>query len=185
MISRRACEFLPNCLAGTNRIGIWSRIPYIPREKVLDQIDRRLLTALQADSSSSIAELAERVGTSTSACHRRIKSLEAAGLIAGYSAVLDPQRLGLKVQVFVEITLTSQSREAMDRFEQAVGTFDDILECHLMSGSADYVLRIAARDLEQFDHIHRECLSRLPGVSAMRSSFAIRTIKRWRGYPVG
>lgn len=151
----------------------------------MDQIDCRILGALQQDSSRSIADLAERVGTSTSACHRRIKSLEAAGLIAGYSAVLDPHRLGLKLQVFVEITLTSQSREAMDRFEEAVGRFDDILECHLMSGTADYILRIAARDLEQFDRIHRECLSRLPGVSAMRSSFAIRTIKRWQGYPTG
>lgn len=151
----------------------------------MDQIDRRILAALQSDSSCSIADLGERVGASTSACHRRIKSLEAAGLITGYAAVLDARRLGLKLQVFVEITLTSQSREAMDRFEQAVGTFDDILECHLMSGSADYILRIAARDLDQFDHIHRECLSRLPGVSAMRSSFAIRTIKRWQGYPIG
>lgn len=151
----------------------------------MDQIDRRLLSALQADSSRSIADLAERVGASTSACHRRVKSLEAAGLITGYAAVLDARRLGLKLQVFVEINLTSQSREAMDRFEQAVGTFDDILECHLMSGSADYILRIAARDLDQFDRIHRECLSRLPGVSAMRSSFAIRTIKRWQGYPIG
>lgn len=149
----------------------------------MDLIDQQLALALQQDSSRSIAELAELVGTSTSACHRRIKSLEAAGLIRGYSAVLDPQRLGLTLQAFVEITLTSQSREAMDRFEQAVGDFDDILECHLMSGSADYILRIAARDLEQFDRIHRECLARLPGVSAMRSSFAIRTIKPWRGYP--
>ena len=151
----------------------------------MDPIDRRILAALQADSSRAIAELAEQVGASTSACHRRIKSLEAVGLITGYSAVLDPRKLGLNLQAFVEITLTSQSREAMDRFEQAARTFDDILECHLMSGSADYVLRIAARDLEQFDQIHRECLSRLPGVSAMRSSFAIRTIKRWQGYPAG
>lgn len=149
----------------------------------MDSIDRLIATALQTDSSRSIAELADIVGTSTSACHRRIKSLEAAGLIRGYSAVLDPHRLGLTLQAFVEITLTSQSREAMDRFEQAVGDFEDILECHLMSGSADYILRIAARDLEQFDRIHRECLARLPGVSAMRSSFAIRTIKPWRGYP--
>lgn len=149
----------------------------------MDIIDRQLIQALQADSSRSIAELAELVGASTSACHRRIKSLEAAGLIVGYSAVLDPHRLGLSLQAFVEITLNSQSRDAMDRFEQAVGDFDDILECHLMSGNADYILRIAARDLEQFDHIHRECLARLPGVSSMRSSFAIRTIKRWRGYP--
>jgi DNA-binding Lrp family transcriptional regulator len=148
----------------------------------MDAIDRQLAQALQADSSRSIADLAELVGTSTSACHRRIKSLEAAGLIMGYSAVLDPHRLGLKLQAFVEITLNSQSREAMDQFELAVGHFDDILECHLMSGSADYILRIAVRDLEQFDRIHRECLSRLPGVSSMRSSFAIRTIKRWQGY---
>ena len=151
----------------------------------MDQIDRRIIHALQTDSSRSLAELAEKVGASTSGCHRRIKSLESAGLILGYSAILDPQRLGLSLQAFVEITLTSQSREAMDRFEQAVGDFDDILECHLMSGNADYILRIAARDLEQFDLIHRECLSRLPGVSSMRSSFAIRTIKRWSGYPTG
>lgn len=151
----------------------------------MDDIDRRLISALQNDSARSIAELSEHIGTSTSACHRRIKSLEAAGLIVGYSAVLDPHRLGLKLQAFVEITLTSQSREAMDRFEQAVTSFDDILECHLMSGNADYILRIAARDLEQFDHIHRDCLAKLPGVSAMRSSFAIRTIKPWRGYPTG
>ena len=151
----------------------------------MDQIDRRIIHALQTDSSRSLAELAEQVGASASGCHRRIKSLESAGLILGYSAVLDPQRLGLTLQAFVEITLTSQSRETMDRFEQAVGDFDDILECHLMSGNADYILRIAARDLEQFDRIHRECLSRLPGVSSMRSSFAIRTIKRWSGYPTG
>ena len=83
----------------------------------LDIIDRRLVDALQRDSSRSIAELAEAVGTSASACHRRIKSLEAAGVIVGYSAQLDPHRLGLTLQAFVEITLNSQSREAMDRFE--------------------------------------------------------------------
>ena len=85
---------------------------------------------------------------------------------------------------FVEITLTSQSREAMDRFEAAVLLYDEVLDCHLMSGGADYLLRIASRDLEHYDHIHRDCLSRLPGVSAMKSSFAIRRIKRWQGYPL-
>ncbi|WP_428028064.1 Lrp/AsnC family transcriptional regulator [Altererythrobacter sp.] len=151
----------------------------------MDHIDRSILKALQLDSSRSIAELAEFVGASSSSCHRRIKSLEAAGLIVGYSALLDPHRLGLKLQAFVEITLESQSRSAMESFEEAVSGFDDILECHLTSGNADYILRIAAQDLEQFDRIHRECLARLPGVSAMRSSFAIRTIKQWKGYPTG
>ncbi|WP_164155656.1 Lrp/AsnC family transcriptional regulator [Sandarakinorhabdus rubra] len=150
----------------------------------MDRQDQLILKALQRDSTAAIADLASRLGLSTSACHRRIKQLEADGLIAGYRAQLDPTRLGLKLEAFVEITLTSQSREAMDRFEEAVAGFDDILECHLMSGSADYILRVAAHDLEQFDTIHRNCLARLPGVSAMRSSFAIRTIKRWGGYPV-
>jgi Lrp/AsnC family transcriptional regulator, leucine-responsive regulatory protein len=150
----------------------------------MDRADIALLDALQRDSSRSIAELAESAGMSSSACHRRIKALEASGVIAGYAAQIDPQRLGLKLLAFVEITLTSQSREAMDRFEAAVRDYDDILDCHLMSGQADYLLRVAAADLEQYDRIHRDCLARLPGVSAMRSAFAIRRIKRWRGYPV-
>jgi Lrp/AsnC family transcriptional regulator, leucine-responsive regulatory protein len=150
----------------------------------MDRADIALLEALQADSAPSIADLAEKVALSSSACHRRIKALEQAGVIAGYGARLDPRQLGLTVEVFVEITLTGQSREVMDRFEQAVGDFDDILECHLMSGSADYLLRVAARDLDQYDGIHRECLARLPGVSSMRTSFSLRRIKQMRGYPV-
>ncbi|MBA4355411.1 MAG: AsnC family transcriptional regulator [Novosphingobium sp.] len=150
----------------------------------MDRADIALLEALQADSALSIAEIADKVALSPSACHRRIKALESAGVIAGYGAQLDPRKLGLTVEVFVEITLTSQSREAMDRFERAVADFDDILECHLMSGTADYLLRVAAGDLEQYDRIHRDCLARLPGVSAMRSSFSLRRIKQMRGYPV-
>ena len=150
----------------------------------MNRADVALLEALQQDSSRSIADLAERVGMSASACHRRIKALEESGVIAGYAAQVDPRRLGLQLAAFVEITLTSQSREAMDRFEAAVQDFDDILECHLMSGAADYLLRVAATDLDQYDRIHRDCLARLPGVSSMRSSFAIRRIKEWRGYPV-
>lgn len=150
----------------------------------MDRADVALLEALQADSSRSVAQLAELAGVSASACHRRIKALEAAGIIAGYAAQVDSRRLGLNLQAFVEITLTSQSREAMDRFEAVVGDFDDILECYLMSGNADYLLRVAAADLDQYDRIHRDCLARLPGVSSMRSAFAIRRIKRWQGYPV-
>lgn len=150
----------------------------------MDRNDILLLQALQQDSSRSLAELAELAGVSSSACHRRIKALEASGVITGYAAQIDAPKLGLKLQAFVEITLTSQSREAMDRFEDAVRDMDEVLDCHLMSGNADYLLRVAATDLEQYDRIHRDCLARLPGVSAMRSAFAIRRIKRWKGYPV-
>ncbi len=150
----------------------------------MDRIDTALIDALQRDSARPIAALAEAVALSPSACHRRIRALEEAGVISGYAARIEPRRIGLAVEVFVEITLTSQSREAMDRFERAVGDFDDILECHLMSGGADYLLRVAAADLDQYDHIHRDCLARLPGVSSMRSSFSLRRIKRFAGYPV-
>ncbi len=150
----------------------------------MDRADLALLEALQADSSLSVSDLADKIALSPSACHRRIKSLEQAHVIAGYGARLDPRKLGLTVEIFVEITLNSQSREAMDKFEQSVSDFDDILECHLMSGTADYLLRVAARDLEQYDRIHRDCLARLPGVSSMRSSFSLRRIKQMTGYPV-
>ncbi|HEX7784068.1 MAG TPA: Lrp/AsnC family transcriptional regulator [Sphingobium sp.] len=148
----------------------------------MDRADIVILNALQRDSHQSIAQIAEKAALSGSACHRRLRALEEAGVINGYSARLDPRKIGLGLQIFVEISLTSQSQEVMDRFEDAVGRFDDILECHLMSGSADYILRVAAADMEHFDVIHRTCLSRLPGVSAMRSSFAIRRIKEWTGY---
>ena len=150
----------------------------------MDRADRAIIRALQDDSSRSIAELAASVNLSPSACHRRMRALEEQGLILGYAARVDPRRIGLTVEVFVEITLTSQSREAMDRFERAVGDFDDILECHLMSGNADYQLRVAALDLDHYDRIHRDCLARLPGVSAMRTSFSLRRIKRFAGYGV-
>lgn len=150
----------------------------------MDKADIALVSALQRDSSRPISDLAEGVALSPSACHRRIRALEETGVILGYAARVDPRKIGLAVEVFVEITLTSQSREAMDKFERSVGDFDDILECHLMSGGADYLLRVAAADLDQYDRIHRDCLARLPGVSAMRSSFSLRRIKRFAGYPV-
>ena len=146
--------------------------------------DHKLLRTLQTDSNRSIAELADIVGMSRSAVHRRVRALEAEGAISGYTAKLDPRALGLRMQVFVEITLASQSQEAMERFEEAARRFDEILSCHLLSGDADYMLRIAARDLDHFDRIHREALAKLPGVASMKSSFSIREVKAWSGYPV-
>lgn len=147
----------------------------------MDRLDIALLEALQSDSRRSMAELGDRIGLSSSACHRRIKALEEAGVIAGYAARLNATALGLSLHAFVEISLTSQSRETMDRFEGAVADFPEILECHLMAGQADYLLRVAAADLNGFDTIHRDCLARLPGVSAIRTSFAIRRIRDWQG----
>lgn len=151
----------------------------------MDQIDARILRALQRDSSRPVAELAGEVGLSTSACHRRVKLLEESGVIAGYVARLDREALGYPIQVFVEITISSQSREAMTAFEAAVARFEEILECHLTTGQADYILRVVARDVADYDNIHRNCLAQLPGVSAMQTIFVLRPIREWRGYPVG
>ena len=150
----------------------------------MDQIDTRILRALQRDSHRPVAELAADLGLSASACHRRIKALEGAGIIAGYAARLSRRKLGFSLLVFVEITLKSQERSVLQAFEQAVRAADDILECHLTSGQADYTLRVSARDMDDYDRIHRDGLAILPHVAAMHTTFAPRPIKHWQGYPV-
>ena len=92
--------------------------------------------------------------------------------------------LGFSIQVFVEITLSSQSQEALNAFETAVMRFEEILECHLTTGQADYFLRVVARDVADYDNIHRNCLARLPGVSSMQTIFVLRPIREWQGYPI-
>ncbi|WP_370268636.1 Lrp/AsnC family transcriptional regulator [Nioella sp.] len=150
----------------------------------MDQIDSRILRALQRDSSRAVADLAGDLGLSASACHRRIKALEAAGVIRGYAAQLSRRKLGFNILVFVEITLRSQERSVLEGFEAAVRGSPDILECYLTSGQADYTLRVAARDMDDYDRIHRDCLAALPDVSAMHTTFALRPIKLWQGYQV-
>lgn len=150
----------------------------------MDNLDGRIIRQLQRDSSKPIAELASDIGLSASACHRRIKLMEEDGLIEGYVAKIDRAKLGLKIMVFVEIALTSQSQELLDAFEKAIMRYEDILECHLTSGDADYIVRIAARDVADYDQIHRNCLAKLPGVSSMHTSFILRSIKGTQEFPV-
>lgn len=150
----------------------------------MDRTDARILQRLQQNSSPSLNDLADAVGLSPSACHRRVKLLEKSGVISGYAARLDRAALGLTIQAFVEISLTSQSEESLQAFEAAVIQTEEILECHLMTGSADYMLRVAARDVADFEHIHRNRLSRLPGVASMQSGFVLRSIREGGAYPV-
>lgn len=142
----------------------------------LDATDRRILTVLQKDGRITNAELSERINLSPSACHRRVQRLEEEGFIASYVALLDARRMGRPTTVFVEITLQSQSDEVLDAFEREVARVPDMLECHLMAGTADYLLKILAQDTEDFARIHRQYLTRLPGVAQMQSSFALRTV---------
>ncbi|WP_282025111.1 Lrp/AsnC family transcriptional regulator [Limimaricola cinnabarinus] len=150
----------------------------------IDRIDRAILAALQSDGRLSNAQLSEKVNLSPSACHRRVRALEEAGLIRGYVALLDPRKLGRPVTVFVEITLSGQADELLEAFETAVARIPDVLECHLMAGTADYLLKVVARDSEDFAQIHRRHLARLPGVQTMQSSFALRTVRRTTALPI-
>ena len=142
----------------------------------LDATDRRILGVLQKEGRITNADLSERVNLSPSACHRRVQRLEEDGFIAAYVALLDTRKMGRPTTVYVEITLQGQADDLLDAFEQAVARVPDILECHLMAGTADYLIKIMAEDTEDFARIHRQFLSRLPGVRQMQSSFALRTV---------
>ena len=150
----------------------------------LDSIDRRILEALQKDGRMSNAELSERVNLSPSACHRRVQRLEKEGWIDGYVALLNPLKVGRPTTVFVEITLSGQADEVLDAFEKAVARVPDVLECHLMAGSADYLLKVVACDTEDFARIHRRYLATLPGVQGMQSSFSLRKVRQTTAMPV-
>ncbi|WP_324752646.1 Lrp/AsnC family transcriptional regulator [Roseovarius sp. Pro17] len=150
----------------------------------LDTIDRRLLTVLQKRGRISNADLADKVNLSASACHRRVQRLEHDGYIAGYVAILDARKMGVSATVFVEITLSTQADDVLDAFERAVARVPDVLECYLTAGTADYILKIVAENTEDFARIHRQYLTRLPGVANMQSSFALRTICNTTALPI-
>ena len=150
----------------------------------LDPIDRRLLGVLQKRGRISNADLADEINLSASACHRRVHRLEADGYIKGYVALLDARKMGVPATIFVEITLSAQADDVLDAFEKAVARIPDVLECHLTAGSADYILKIVAEDTEDFARIHRQYLTRLPGVAKMQSSFALRTVFKTTALPV-
>ncbi|HKU95024.1 MAG TPA: Lrp/AsnC family transcriptional regulator [Vineibacter sp.] len=141
-----------------------------------DRIDIALLAALTRNARASHVDLAEQVGLSSTACARRLKLLEENGLINGYHATLGLKQLGFSTTVIVRITLDSQSEEALDAFEKAVARCPSVVQCHLMSGDDDYLLTVLARDIEDFEHIHKGQLSTLPRVARIHSSFAIREV---------
>ena len=150
----------------------------------IDSTDRRILVILQRQGRMSNADVAERVNLSASACHRRIQRLEAEGYINDYVALLDPRKLQKPTTVFVEITLSGQADEILDSFEKAVARVPDVLECHLMAGSADYLLKVVADSTEDYARIHRQSLARLPGVAQMQSLFALRTVFKTTALPL-
>jgi len=148
----------------------------------MDDFDTRILNALQVDGRASAAEIGEKIGLSVSATHRRIKQLEESGVIERYSAILNGKALGYSTDFYVEIALQSQAEDVLKAFETAVRRSPDIVECHLLTGAFDYLLRITTKGPEDYERVHRHALSALPGVMRMQSSLVLRTVRPWEGY---
>ena len=150
----------------------------------LDKLDSELLRLLQNDGRLTNAELAQRIGLSPSACFRRLQRLEQSGVISGYAALIDGGAIGRPTTVFIEVTLASQGSAALDAFERAVAACPDVLECHLMSGDFDYLLRVAVADMRDYERVHRHQVAAFPHVARIRTAFAMRAVVPRRGFPL-
>lgn len=149
----------------------------------LDRLDRRLLSHLQQDGRLTNVELSERIGLSASPCLRRLKRLEENQTIQGYHAALDRQQIGLTMTIFVEVSLDNHRDEYSSVFEQHMQTMDHVISCHLVSGMADYLLEVVARDLQDYEKVLKQ-LQTLPMVKDIRSNFAIRSVKNTAALPI-
>lgn len=152
---------------------------------VLDEATLRILDELQRNSEISNAELADKVGLSASPCWRRVSEMRSAGVIRGAVALVDPLKLGLAVNVFVHVSLTKQDKDSLETFTNAVSGRPEVMECYLMTGEADFLLRVVIEDLLKYQTFVLECLTQIPGVSSIRSSFALNQVKYTTALPTG
>jgi DNA-binding Lrp family transcriptional regulator len=150
----------------------------------MDTLDLRILRELQADGSLSNVELARRVGLSPSPCLARVKALTSAGIIRQYVALLDPTQLGLHLNVFISISLKQQTRPALEAFEAQVCARDEVMECYLMTGDNDYLIRVAVPDMAALERFIMEQLSPMPQVEKIRSSFALKQVRYQPALPL-
>lgn len=155
----------------------------MPEKAELDRTDRRIIRALQQNGRMTNLDLSAAVNLSPSPCLRRLKALEQSDVIQGYSAQVDPRRYGLPVTVFVRIRLELHSRESVLRFEESVRSIPEILECHLMTGLSDYLLRVLVSDLEDYERFVRTRLHPIGGISSIDSSFVYGVVKRTHVFP--
>ena len=153
-------------------------------QPALDAIDRRILVLLQANARLTNAELAEQVGISPSPCWRRVRALEEAGVIARYVTLLSPEVAGLPVSVFVSVSLEKQIEPALEVFQRAVRARPEVMECYLMTGDSDYLLRVVVSDLAAYERFLMDHLTRIPGVASIRSSFALKQVKYSTALPL-
>jgi Lrp/AsnC family transcriptional regulator, leucine-responsive regulatory protein len=151
----------------------------------LDAIDRKLIAALQIDGRRTIQDLAAQCGLSPSPCLRRMRLLEEAGIIKGYTAVIDQGKVGLPVSVFASVKLERTREEELDRFSHMIARWPEVVDCYLMTGPRDYLLRIVVRDVEAYERFLKTKLTRLDGIASIESSFALGQVKHSGALPVG
>lgn len=150
----------------------------------IDPIDRRILRALQEDGRMTIQALSDKVGLSPSPCLRRVRDLERAGVISGYNAIVEQKAAGLPVSVFISIKLERQRAANLDLFGEAISRWPEVMECYLMTGQFDFLLRVVCADLESYEHFLREKLTQLDGVASIESSFSLGAVKFSRVLPL-
>lgn len=150
----------------------------------MDNFDRAILEVLQNNGQTPFTDLGEQVGLSPSACHKRVKALWDEQLISQQVAIIDEAKAGLKTSVFVQATLKNQQQATLNAFEKAVSRHREIMECYLMAGLSDYLMRILCRDGDDYERIHTEVLTRLPGVDRVTTNFAIRKVLRRTAVPL-
>ena len=152
--------------------------------KVLGEIDRRILTVLQDNARVTNVDLARQVGVSASPCWRRVREMEDSGGISRYVTLVDPAALGLQVSIFVQVTLEKQIEAALEQFERAILARPEVMECYLMTGDADYHLRVLVEDLLAYERFLMDHLTRVPGIANIRSSFALKQVKYTTALPL-
>jgi Lrp/AsnC family transcriptional regulator, leucine-responsive regulatory protein len=150
----------------------------------LDDIDRKILEALQDDGSLSNVELSKRVNLSPSPCLARVKALEQGGVIKRYVALLDPNSVGLRLSVFISISLKQQSKPALELFESHIAEHPQVMECYLMTGDADYLLRVVVSDIQALERFILDHLSPIPGIDKIRSSFTLKQVLYKTALPI-
>lgn len=150
----------------------------------IDAKDRQILRALQKDGRLTNLDLAAQVNLSPSPCLRRVRLLEEAGVISGYAATVDPRAVGLKITAFIRITLARHDRAAVTRFEARVQGIDEILDCHLLTGEADYLLRVVVPDLDAYEGFVRSKLHEIEGIASITTSLVYGTVKSSAVLPV-
>ncbi len=154
-------------------------------QMTLDTIDQKILAALQGNARLTNVELAEQAGLSPSPCLRRVRTLEDDGIIKGYAALVDQESVGLPVSVFVMVSLEKQIEHALELFEDRIRALPEVMECYLMTGDSDYLLRVVTSDLQAYEKFLMQQLTKFPGVNSIKSSFALKQVVYRTALPIG